>query len=82
MEIGVTLAMLLALLLLLLPSMACAETSGTCGKDLIWVLDDEGTLTISGTGKMENYYSDYASPWNKQDVEAVIIREGITSIGD
>ena len=28
-----------------------ADTSGTCGENLTWVLDDKGTLTISGTGK-------------------------------
>ena len=30
--------------------------SGTCGDNLTWTLDDEGTLTISGTGDMYNYY--------------------------
>lgn len=33
---------------------AFAETSGICGKNgdnLTWTLDEEGTLTISGTGR-------------------------------
>lgn len=37
---------------------AFAETSGTCGKNgdnLTWTLDDEGTLTISGLGEMEDF---------------------------
>ena len=29
---------------------AVAETSGTWGENMSWVLDDNGTLTISGTG--------------------------------
>ncbi len=29
--------------------------SGTCGDNVSWTLDDEGTLTISGTGDMEDY---------------------------
>jgi len=29
--------------------------SGKCGANLTWTLDDEGTLTISGTGKMDSY---------------------------
>ena len=32
-----------------------AASSGTCGENLTWKLDDEGTLTISGTGDMTNY---------------------------
>lgn len=56
---------------------------GTCGENLTWVLTEDGTLTISGTGEMENYsYSNY-SPWrNSEVVQNVIIQEGVTSIGD
>ena len=32
-----------------------AAESGTCGENLTWTLDG-GTLTISGTGEMTNYY--------------------------
>ena len=32
-----------------------AVESGTCGENLTWTLDG-GTLTISGTGEMKNYY--------------------------
>ena len=50
-------AVLFVVLLLaaLLPVLASAETSGTCGYNLTWVLDDEGTLTISGTGEMTSH---------------------------
>lgn len=34
------------------PIISHAETSGTCGENLIWTLDDKGTLTISGTGDL------------------------------
>ena len=30
--------------------------SGQCGENLTWQLDDGGTLTISGTGDMDDYY--------------------------
>ena len=64
-----------------------AETvnSGTCGDDPTWVLDDEGTLTISGTGEMEDYYMVInLSPWysNNEDIISIIIEDGVTSIGD
>ena len=32
-----------------------AENSGNCGDSLTWTLDDEGSLTISGTGRMYDY---------------------------
>lgn len=52
---------------------AAAASSGTCGAygdNLTWVLDDDGTLTISGTGPMADYgiewdidYSHSSAPW-------------------
>lgn len=35
-----------------IPVTVSAATSGTCGDNLTWTLDDEGTLIISGTGDM------------------------------
>ena len=59
--------------------------SGTCGENLTWSLED-GVLTITGTGDMENYIS-YdgwygAGPWNSYSIESVIITDNVTSIGD
>ena len=48
----------LTLTLSLLPSLkvnADVVDSGTCGANLTWSLDSEGTLTISGTGKITNF---------------------------
>ena len=63
------------------------EMSGTgeCGENLVYRMDDEGTLTISGTGEMQNYILDNSdvSPWSGQsDINKVIIEEGVTSIGE
>ena len=52
-----TAAMILSLLPLAMFG-AAAATSGTCGDNLTWILQD-GTLTISGTGNMYNFYDDY-----------------------
>ena len=70
--------MLLALLMAALTVPASAESSGTCGENLTWTLDDEGTLTISGTGEMSDSY-----PWRSQrdQIKAVVIEEGVTTIG-
>lgn len=62
----------------------CIEViaSGTCGENLIWTLDDAGTLTISGTGPMVNYDYGYA-PWhsNRKSVKKAVIDNGVTTIG-
>ena len=29
--------------------------SGQCGDDVYWTLDENGTMTLSGSGKMWNY---------------------------
>ena len=59
--------------------------SGTCGENLTWTLDGNGTLTISGTGPMDNYSYDEAAPWFSQGygskVKKVIINESVASIG-
>ena len=50
---------------LLAGTAAAAETvdSGTCGDNAVWVLTDDGTLTISGSGWMEAYNTFGSSPW-------------------
>ena len=66
--------------------MASAESSGNCGdsgSNVTWSLDDNGTLTISGSGKIEDYRSDIDQPWysNRSDITSVVIEPGVTSIG-
>ena len=64
---------------------AMAETSGTCGDNLTWTLDDEGTLTISGTGDMNDYYvnsyNDLPNTTWSFSVKRLVIEEGVTGIG-
>ena len=65
-----------------MPINVFAATSGTYGDNLTWTLDDEGTLTISGTGDMPDcYYS--VVPWYStiENIKTVIIQNGVTSIG-
>ena len=56
---------LLVTLLVTLPLVGFATESGTCGENLTWTLSDDGVLTISGTGEMEDYdpAGDAAAPW-------------------
>lgn len=68
------------------PMTVCAEviTSGTCGADLTWKFSvEDGTLTISGTGPMEEY-SGTDAPWYDWlgNVKKIVVQDGVTSIGN
>ena len=80
---------ILAVLLIctLLPTAAFAAdivASGTCGANLIWTLDSEGTLTISGTGAMTDYSNGSSVPWysSRSSIKSVTIPDSVTSIGN
>ena len=51
--------------------------------EITWEFEDN-TLIISGTGDMENYKSYKDVPWQSQreNIENIIIKDGVTSIGD
>jgi hypothetical protein len=47
-------------------------------------LTDDGVLTISGTGNMNDYSSYSSTPWYsvRMNITSIIIESGVTSIGD
>lgn len=53
------------------------ENSGTCGEGLNWVRTDDGTLTVSGSGRIEDSAFSYDSRIIK-----VVIENGVTGIGE
>ena len=57
--------------------------SGACGKNLTWILDEEGTLTISGTGEMYAFSNASNYSWHnyRSAIQKVLIESGATSIG-
>ncbi len=67
----------------------CGYTGdGSDGSNLTWKLDKNGTLTISGRGKMADYnypaqmwWESPITPWGWHDIKNVVIEEGVTSIG-
>ncbi len=65
----------LCMLMAFVPCIASAETSGTCGDNVTWTLDN-GTLTISGEGEITS------TPWStySNDILKVVICENITTI--
>ncbi len=71
-------------LLTLLPMMASADSSGTCGDNLTWTYESATyTLTISGNGGMSNYTRVEDVPWYsfRYSIRTVVIQNGVTSIG-
>ncbi|MCM1531621.1 MAG: leucine-rich repeat protein [Bacteroides sp.] len=70
----------IALLLTSCFTYAFSQQSGTCGENLTWTLDADGTLTISGTGAMEDYGKGEA-PWGLE-ITSLIIEKGVTNIGN
>ena len=77
----------------LLPSAALADTaatSGKCGDNVTWVFSDDGTLTISGKGKMWDYGTTHGyAPWTiwssrtiSDNLKRIVIEGGVESIGD
>ena len=71
----------------LLTFSAAAESavveSGACGENLTWTLDAAGTLTVSGTGAMEDFgYK--GAPWyqSRDSIKTVVVENGVTTIGD
>ena len=68
-------------LFLLAPATLWAASSGSCGDKVTWTLDNDGVLTIEGTGAMTDYNSMSAVPWFRQSYTKVIIKDGVTTIG-
>ena len=79
---------LLLILAVILPVIASADDSGTCGPNLTWTyVEATHTLTISGEGDMavfDFYYGISTNPWYsyRNDITKAIIEDGVTSIGD
>lgn len=80
-----------AIVALLASFSASADDSGKCGMNAEWKMyptaGNEGyyTLEISGRGAMFNYnYEDNRTPieWRQLNVSKIIIKEGITYIGN
>ena len=68
--------------LMMVFTLLCITTVSASAESISWAVDAEGTLTISGSGAMEDYTSDSAVPWFAEDIYAVTVEEGITHVGN
>ena len=78
----------ICLFLSLMPLYVSAEESeaisGSCGEEAIWTFDEvSGTLTISGTGRMDDATDASNYPYHAyaDDIKSVVVADGITYIG-
>ncbi len=73
----------IAMLFSLTTVLSFAATEGTCGNDLTWKIEN-GTLTISGSGAMEDYTATNEAPWFEQrfGITKIKIGDDVTSIGN
>jgi len=78
-------ALLLCLLMILpvVPIVYADGESGSCGDNLSWTLS-AGTLTISGSGDMNDFPESTMAPWYpyREEILRLELPEGLTSIGD
>ena len=58
--------------------------SGTCGENVTWTLEQNGVLTISGTGEMADYSE--ADQWSwyevRDQIVSIVIKNGVENIGN
>lgn len=59
-------------------------SSGECGSELTWELNDDGLLRISGNGLMTDFSDILATPWcyHKNKITRIALEEGVSSIGN
>lgn len=60
--------------------------TGSCGENLTWTLDEAGTMTISGMGKMQDHNvgtDTMPAPWKEYvgQIKHLVIESGVESIG-
>ncbi len=70
------------LVMMLTATTAWADDSGSCGDNVTYYYSESThTLTISGSGAMEDYST---TPWGSycEDIKAVVIENGVTKIGN
>lgn len=75
------LLLLVTALMLFVGTVAYAQNE--CGDNVVWSIDN-GVLTVSGSGEMNNYTKNEPAPWKKNasDIKKLKIGDGVTRIGN
>lgn len=81
--ISFNLTLILLAVMMIIPLTVRAEENGVCGENVTWTLKDDGTLVISGTGRMKSYYGgESKAPWSSlgTDIKNIVVEEGVTYV--
>lgn len=72
----------MSLLVMLCSLGAWADDSGSCGTNVTYsYVESTHTLTISGSGDMEDYDGNNI-PWKTYNITSIVIDQGVASIGE
>lgn len=64
-------------------SAASLASTGKCGNNVTWSYNSSTKeLVISGSGEMYDYESYDYTPFDEHDIETIVVKSGVTSIGD
>ncbi|MCL1788776.1 MAG: leucine-rich repeat protein [Oscillospiraceae bacterium] len=80
----IAMTIILQPLIIFVSSSSSIVASGSCGENVKWVLTNDGTMTVSGNGAINDYSYYYSRPsWYPHDnkVTKLIVANGITYIG-
>lgn len=84
--LAIILTLCLVAVLIPMPASGAVYAQGQCGDHAYWTLDENGTLTIYGSGVADPYYP--LPSWQKSNgmytgkIKNVVIKSGITKIGN
>ena len=79
-----SLLLVLAILLMLSPSVSAEELKGSCGAGVNWRFDTEtGVFRVSGNGPMKDFVNG-ETPWKSinSQIKTAVIEPGVTNLGD
>jgi len=64
-------------------AVSAEPVTGTCGDGVFWSLGDDGVMTVSGEGKMDDYDSLSDVPWSDlhASIKDVYVEDGVTTVG-
>jgi len=84
MKLHSTIKQLTLLICMFCSTSTFADDGGTCGENITWTyVEATKTLTISGGGKMSDFYNASSYPWNnyRESISNVVLENGVTNVG-